>query len=81
MQFTVYELKKYFTPSMTFIMQNITISLARIFLDFNRIVCSHGSQLSKTENSMDKQHQTSVFCFGRKKLRREANKFVIKCVS
>ena len=28
----------------------------------------YGSQLSKTEKSTDKQHQTSVFCFGWKKL-------------
>ena len=41
---------------------------SRGFLDFNRTVCSYGNQLSKTENSSDKQHQTSVFCFGWKKL-------------
>ena len=46
MQSTVYELKKYITPSVTFIMLNITISLRfqyEDFLDFNRTVCSYGS--------------------------------------
>ena len=37
------------------------LEMAKVFLDFNHTVCSYGSQLSKTENSTDKQYQTSVF--------------------